>query len=130
MKRLSIALVLFGAASSVATANCGPALLRIKGRANAQSANRQVMVTLSPDTKNSTPMVLVDGDRFEADVYYDPFKSYSKLFGYNCTKKPEKVTVALLDNGKEVDKVVLFAKDFVADRDGGYHLRTALRLGK
>jgi hypothetical protein len=131
MQRIIIALILVCTGALAVSAKCGPVLLRIKGQTTGHSENSKVLVTLTPDPKSSPPMVLLDGNRFEADVYYDPFKSYSKLFGYNCTKAPQRVTVALLENGKEVDKKELvFNRDFVADQDGGYILRRTLHLGK
>lgn len=112
-------------------AKCGPLLLRIHGETSVRAGRRQILVTIAPEPGRSNPMVLLEGDRFEADVYYDPFRSHSAVFGYNCTKRPEKVTVALLENGKEVDKRELaFNRDFVADGEGGYVLRAKLRLGR
>lgn len=131
MGRIVMALALSAALAGRASAKCGPVLIRISGEAKTHSANRQVLITVTPDPKSVTPSIFVEGDKFEADVYYDPFKSYSKVFGYNCTKKPDLVIVALLENGKEVDKAELvFSKDFKADGDGGYVLKSKLKLGK
>src|SRR2546429_5420891 len=48
--------------------------------------------------------------------YTTLFRSHNLLFGYNCNKRPEKVTVALLIDGKETDrKEMLFSRDFVED---------------
>src|ERR1700751_2451239 len=121
MQRTIIVLMLVCMSALTVSAKCGPVLLRIKGQTTGHSQNHKVVVTLTPDPKSSPPMVLLDGNRFEADVYYDPFKSHSKVFGYNCTRAPERVTVALLENGKEIDKKeLIFNRDFVADQDGGY----------
>jgi hypothetical protein len=131
MGRLALVFILLTALVSSARAKCGPLLLRINGETKTHSSTQKILITITPELGHSKPLVLVDDKRFEADVYYDPYKSYSRMFGYNCTKRPEHVTVALLDNGKEIDKVDLaFSKDFVADRDGSYALRSKLRLGK
>jgi hypothetical protein len=117
--------------NAYASGKCGPLLFRIKGETKTHSSNQKILVTIAPEPNRSSPLVLREGDRFYADVYYDPFKSHSNLFGDNCTKRPDSVTVALVENGKEVDKKQLsFSKDFVQDRDGGYVLRKNLRLGK
>ena len=114
-----------------ASGKCGPLLFRIKGETKTHSSKQRILVTMAPDPDRSSPLILREGERFYADVYYDPFKSHNKLLGDNCTKRPVTVTVALLEDGKEVDKKQLsFSKDFVPDRDGGYVLRTNLRLGK
>ena len=105
-------------------------MLRVKGEAKAHSA-KKILVTVAPDPNHSNPLVLVEGDKFEADVYYDPFKAHSLLFGQNCTERPRTVTVELLEDGKEVDKKeLLFSRDFVDDGDGGFVPRGQLRLGK
>lgn len=114
-----------------AEAKCGPLLLRIKGETKTHSSKERIVVTIAPEPNRSNPLVLVEGEKFYADVYYDPFKSHNLLFGYNCNKRPEKVTVALLIDGKETDrKEMLFSRDFVEDGQGGYVLRSKLRLGK
>lgn len=131
MRRTAMALILAGTLGWSTSAKCGPMLIRISGEAKTHSADRKVLITVTPDPKSVTPSIFVEGDKFEADVYYDPFKSYSRLFGYNCTKTPERVIVSLLENGKEVDKAELvFSKAFKADGDGGYILRSKLHLGK
>jgi hypothetical protein len=132
MQRAVVSLVamvcLFGV--STTRARCGPLLLRIKGETRTQSA-RKILVTVAPDPNHSNPLVLMEGNKFEADVYYDPFKAHSHLFGQNCTERPKTVTVALVEDGKEVDKKELsFSRDFVDDGDGGFVPRAKLRLGK
>jgi len=119
---------LFGV--STTRARCGPLLLRIKGETRTQST-KKILVTVAPDPNHSNPLVLVEGDKFEADVYYDPFKSHSRLFGQNCTERPRTITVALVENGKEVDKKeLLFSRDFMDDGDGGFVPRAKLQLGR
>jgi hypothetical protein len=111
-------------------ARCGPLLLRIKGETRTHST-KKILVTVAPDPNHSNPLVLVEGDKFEADVYYDPFKSHSPLFGQNCTERPRTITVALVENGEEVDKKeLLFSRDFVDDGDGGFVPRATLQLGR
>jgi hypothetical protein len=131
MRRAALSLlVLVCVCGADAKARCGPLLLRIKGETKTRST-KKILVTVAPDPNHSNPLVLVEGDKFEADVYYDPLKSHSRLFGYNCTERPKTVTVALLENGREIDKKeLLFSRDFVDDGDGGYVLRAKLRLGK
>lgn len=124
---LLVCVCLFG---GNARARCGPLLLKIKGETRTRSS-KKILVSITPDPNHSNPLVLLEGDKFEADVYYDPFKPHSALFGYNCTERPKTVTVALLENGKQIDKKeLLFSRDFVDDGDGGYVLRAKLRLGK
>ena len=134
MRRIAILAVCalgLGVGNAGATGKCGPLLFRIKGEAKLRSAKQKIVVTVAPEPNRSEPLILREGDRFYADVYYDPFKAHSKLLGDTCTKRPESVTVALLENGKEVDKKRLsFSKDFVEDRDGGYVLKSQLKLGK
>ena len=124
---LALLLCLWGAE---AQARCGPLHLKIKGETNTHSS-KKILVTIAPDRNHSHPLVLLEGDKFEADVYYDPLKSHSRLFRDNCSETPKTVTVALLENGKEIDRrLLLFSRDFVADSDGGFVLRTKLRLGR
>jgi hypothetical protein len=131
MWRMVMPLALLMLCCGAAEANCGPVLLRIKGETKRQSSQEKILVTIAPEPSRSNPLVLLEGEKFYADVYYNPLKSRGVLFGSNCSKRPEKVTVALLVDGKEVDKkVMLFSRDFVSDGDGGYVLRTKLRLGK
>jgi hypothetical protein len=116
--------------SAGANAKCGPLLLRINGEMKGHSSKEKIVVTIAPDATPSKPVILVEDNRFEADVYYDPFKSYSRLFGFNCTKRPEHITVALMNGDKQVAKVELsFDKDFQPDGQGGFRLRSKLRLG-
>ena len=124
-----VALVcLFGVTTT--RARCGPLLLRIKGETRTSSM-KKILVTVAPDPNHSNPLVLVEGDKFEADVYYDPFKAHSPLFGQNCTERPKTITVALVENGEEVDKKeLLFSRDFVDDGDGGFVPRAKLQLGR
>jgi|SRR5690242_4388000 hypothetical protein len=114
-----------------AEANCGPVLLRIKGETLRQSPTRKILVTIAPEPNRSNPLVLLEGEKFYADVYYNPAKSRGPLLGSSCTKRPDKVIVALVVDGKEIDKkMLLFNRDFVTDGDGAYVLRAKLRLGK
>lgn len=113
-----------------ARARCGPLHLKIKGETRT-NLSRKILVTLAPDPHGSNPLVLLEGNKFEADVYYDPSKTHGISFGSSCSEKPKTVTVALLENGRETDKKeLLFRRDFVSDGDGGYVLRQSLRLGK
>jgi hypothetical protein len=131
MWRMVMPLALLVLCCGAAEANCGPVLLRIKGETKTQSSREKILVTIAPEPSRSNPLVLLEGEKFYADVYYNPLKSRGPLFGSSCSKRPEKVTVALVVDGKEVDKkVMLFNRDFVSDGDGGYVLRTKLRLGK
>lgn len=124
---LLVMLCLFGVSTR---ARCGPLLLRIKGETRTRSA-KKILVTVAPDPNHSNPLVLVEGDKFEADVYYDPFKAHSHLFGQSCTERPQTITVELLENGKEVDRKELsFSRDFMDDGDGGYVPRAKLSLGE
>jgi hypothetical protein len=131
MRRAVVSLVVLGCLFGASTrARCGPLLLRIKGETSAHAA-KKILVTVAPDPNHSSPLVLLEGDKFEADVYYDPFKSHSAVFGQNCTERPKTITVELLENGKEVDKKELeFSRDFVDDGDGGFVPRRQLRLGE
>ena len=125
---LLIMVCLFGV--STTRARCGPLLLRIKGETK-RHEGKKILVTVAPDPNHSNPLVLIEGDKFEADVYYDPFKAHSGVFGQSCTERPKTVIVELLENGQEVDKKeLLFSRDFVDDGDGGFVPRTQLRLGK
>jgi hypothetical protein len=113
-----------------AQARCGPLLLRIKGEARSRSA-RKILIRIAPDPNRSNPLVVMEGDKFEADVYYDPSKSRGMIFGTSCSERPKTITVALMENGREIDKKeLLFTRDFVDDGDGGYIPRAKLRLGK
>ena len=125
---LLVMVCLFGV--STTRARCGPLLLRIKGETRTHEGNK-ILVTVAPDPNHSNPLVLLEGDKFEADVYYDPLKAGGAVFGHSCTERPKTITVELLENGKEVDKKeLLFSRDFVDDGDGGFVPRAALRLGK
>ena len=131
MWRMVMPLALLVLCCGVADANCGPVLLRIKGETKTQSPKEKILVTIVPEPNRSNPLVLLEGEKFYADVYYNPAKSRGRLLGSGCSKRPEKVTVSLLVDGQEIDKkVMLFNRDFVSDGDGGYVLRTKLRLGK
>ena len=113
-----------------ARARCGPLLLRIKGETRSRPANK-ILIKIAPDPNRSNPLVLIEGNKFEADVYYDPSKSRGLIFGSSCSEKPKTITVALVENGREIDKKeLLFRRDFVDDGDGGYVPRTKLKLGK
>lgn len=132
MRRVAILLVFFvWCGSAKANPRCGPVLLRIKGETKVHSPKQKILVTIAPEPNRSNPLVLIEEQRFEADVYYNPLKSLGRVFGYTCSARPETVSVALLENGREIDKKqLLFNKDFVSDGDGGYVLRGKLRLGK
>lgn len=113
-----------------ARARCGPLLLKIKGEAHANSS-KKIVVRIAPDPHGSNPLVLLEGNRFEADVYFDPSKVRASLFGSSCSERPKTVTVALLENGRETDRQELvFKRDFVSDGDGSFVLRKSLKLGK
>jgi hypothetical protein len=123
--------LLLGCGTANAGPRCGPVLLRIRGEAKVESPKQQIQVTIAPEPKRSNPLILIEEQRFEADVFYDSLKSHGGVVGYNCDARPEKVTVSLVENGREIDKrQLLFNKDFVLDGDGGYVLRTKLHLGK
>ena len=132
MQRAVVSLLVLVCLCGVSTtrARCGPLLLRVKGEAKAHSA-KTILVTVAPDPNHSNPLVLLEGDKFEADVYYDPLKAGGAVFGHSCTERPKTITVELLEDGKEVDKKeLLFSRDFVDDGDGGFVPRGQLRLGK
>jgi hypothetical protein len=137
MKRISIFVAMVAVAASgtilgfAAYAKCGPVLVRITGTTKRYLPSDKIVVTVTPDSGPTKPIILREDNRFEADVYFDPFKSYSRLFGYNCTKRPEKISVALVRDGKQVDKAELdFTKDFELDSEGGYRMRAQVLLGK
>jgi hypothetical protein len=70
------------------------------------------------------------GNRFEADVYYHALQLQGREAGDSCAQPPQKVSVSLLQDGKEIDKKeFIFSKDFASHDDGGYFLRSELRLG-
>jgi hypothetical protein len=131
MQRAVVSLLVLVCTCGVeAQARCGPLLLRIKGETRARSA-KKILIRIAPDPNRSNPLLLMEGDKFEADVYYDPSKSRSLLFGTSCSERPKTITVSLMENGREIDrKELLFSRDFVDDGDGGYVPRAKLRLGK
>jgi hypothetical protein len=112
--RMAFAALVFGLVGE-ANAKCPRLHLVVSGRvAGPMTGDRQVKVGVLPDPNEPEMPVEVRDREFQANIYFDTFSSYSSLLGHNCSRKPRRVKIALMERGRELATVELrFPRDFV-----------------
>jgi len=93
------------------------------------SEDDQIVVEVYPDPNSPSAEAIVNKDgRFKATIAFDTTRSGGR-FHHNCSRRPERVTVILVNKVEELDRVRLaIENDFVKNEEGDYILSSSLEL--
>lgn len=93
-------------------------------------AEDEIIVVVSPDPNATANPVVLKGEDFKGKVAFDTTRSGGR-FHHNCSRRPANVTILLLSNKEELDRVKLSIEDdFFRDEEGDYRLSSPLGLSK
>jgi hypothetical protein len=99
---------------------------KIVGPTNSQL---KIEVQTTPDANwEPQPAIALRQGAFDGKVYFDSTKTEGTT-NDDCSRAPEKVRVALLNEGRQIDLVQLdISKDFIKNKMGDYELRSSVEL--
>src|SRR6266508_1685410 len=120
--------VLLLAGNCRAMAKCPAVFVEVHGRASEDVPGSHVSIQVSPSPNQLTEPVAIEGGRFTARIAFDTTKSGGR-FSHDCSRTPEVVTVSLVVEQRELDRVRLeIGRDFRRTDSGDYTLLTDVTL--
>ena len=122
MRRLITLIAIVLGCSAMLEAKCGVLFIAVQGDSGSAAKQQEVVVQVYPahSNKYSEDKVTPNEGRFRADVTFSTFHSASLFGSHNCSRRPARVVVILMQNGSEHGRLEFsIPNDFTWDENSG-----------